>query len=227
MHSCYNHEKYIGFAIQSVLDQTFHDFEIIILDNGSTDSSLSIINSFKDKRISVKHIDNNQQSTYAGNDCIERSSGKYIALLCSDDIWEPSKLEKQVAHLDNNKNTGAVFTRVQPINQKGRHINSKNNPYHKQFNLQPNRTRQEWLSFMFYSSNHSFSCSSALVRKECFEKLGLMDIRSRQIQDFLFWIDVCINYEVFILDEKLTKIRFFSNKSNLSGLDKSFNNDTQ
>lgn len=218
--ACYNHEKYIGPAIRSVLEQSFQDFEIVILDNGSTDSSLEVINSFKDTRLSVKHIDKNQQSTYAGNDCISRSSGEYIALLCSDDLWEPDKLQKQVEYLDRNKNAGAVFSRVQPVSKTGGPITSEKNPHHRQFNIQPNRTRHEWLSYMFYSSDHSFCCSSALVRKECFDKLGLIDIRARQMQDFLFWADVCMNYDVFILEEKLTRARFFRNKSNLSGLNK-------
>lgn len=216
--ACYNHGRFIKETIQSVLDQTFQDFEIIICDNGSTDNSLEIINSFKDERIKVHHIDVNQQSTYAGNDCIQRGCGEYVALLCSDDAWEPTKLEKQVKYLDEHPSTGVVFSRVQPFDENSKYNYSKNNFYYEHFNLLENRTRHEWLFDMFLTCDHSFCCSSACVRRECFIKLGLLDIRAKHIQDFIFWVDVCVHYDVHILDEKLTKMRYFKEDTNLGAL---------
>lgn len=216
--ACYNHEQFIGEAIQSVLNQTFQDFEIIVCDNGSTDNSLEVIKSFKDPRIKVESLPVNQQSTYAGNNCILRGCGEYVALLCSDDAWEPTKLEKQVKYLDEHPNAGAVFTRVLPFDQHGNPSYDENNFYHKHFNILKNRTRHEWLYDVFMIADHSFCCSSACVRRECFDRLGLFDIRAKHTQDFIFWTDVCVYYDVYIIDEKLTKMRFFVQKSNLSAI---------
>lgn len=213
---CYNHEKYVGKAINSVLNQTFEDFELIICNNGSTDNSLDVINSFKDSRIKVESIYPNKQSTYAGNNCIHRGCGEYIALLCSDDAWEPDKLRQQVEYLDSHPNVGVTFTRVLPILPNDKPIYSKRNIYNKQFNKLSDRTSEEWLHNMWQRANHAFCCSSACIRRKCIDEFGDFDIRSKHIQDFILWADILTKYEVFILNEKLTKMRYFPQKDNLS-----------
>ena len=215
---CYNHENYVGDAIQSVLDQTFKDFELIILNNGSTDNSLKVIESFKDPRIKVESIYPNKQSTFGGMYCIEKAVGEYIALLCSDDIWEKDKLEKQVKYLDEHPECGVVFTRVQPFDQYGKNDYSMKNIYNKHFNLQANRTRFEWLRSIFINAEHSFCCSSSCFRKECIDKYGNFDIRTKHIQDFLLWTGILLHKEAYIIDEKLTKMRFFKHFTNLSAM---------
>src|SRR5574344_1855530 len=216
--ACYNHEAFIGEAIKSVLNQTFQDFEIIICNNGSTDNSLKIIESFDDPRIKVESVYPNQQSTYAGANCVSRGCGEYVALLCSDDAWEPDKLEKQVKYLDEHKSCGVVFTRVQPFDEGSNYSFDKNNFYNKHFNIVKNRSRFEWLHESFLTADHSFCCSSACVRRECFDKLGNFDIRAKHIQDFIIWTNILCYYEVHILDEKLTKMRYFKTDANLGSL---------
>ncbi len=214
--ACYNHENYIGKAIESVLNQTFQDFEILVCNNGSTDNSLQVIESFNDDRIKIESVYPNQQSTWAGNNCIERACGEYIALLCSDDLWEPEKLQKQIEYLDRNPECAAVFTRCQPVDQKGILIKSKKNPYYKQFNLLENRTAGKWLRYIWETANHSFCCSSACIRKTCLNEAGNFDIILKYIQDMNLWTKILTKHEVHILDDKLTRMRYFSSGSNLS-----------
>jgi len=213
---CYNHEKYIGDAIDSVLNQTFQDFELILLNNGSTDDSLKVMESYNDPRIKLESIYPNKQSTFAGNNCIERGCGEYVALLCSDDIWEPDKLRQQVEYLDKNPDCGVVFTQVQPVLPDGKPINKKKNAYNKQFNKIKFKNSSELLHDMWQTANHEFCCSSACIRRKCIDELGVFDIRSKHIQDFIMWVDILTKYDAFILGEKLTKMRYFPKKDNLS-----------
>ena len=90
----YNHAKFIGEAIQSVLDQTFQDFEILIRDDGSKDNSIEIIKQFTDSRIKFAANPHNMGACYTANTMIDEANGEYIALLNSDDVWMLDKLEK-------------------------------------------------------------------------------------------------------------------------------------
>lgn len=105
----YNVEKYIGATIQSVLDQTFQNFEIVVVDDGSLDRSADICKQFSDRRIRVIRQPNCGVST-ARNVGIEAARGEYIAFLDGDDLWFPTKLEQQVAHLDRHPELGVSFT---------------------------------------------------------------------------------------------------------------------
>ena len=91
----YNHGKYILECLQSVLEQTFQDFEIVITDDGSTDDTVEIIRSFSDPRIHLEVFPENRGLTSTVANCCRRAKGEYIANLCSDDAWEKDKLEKQ------------------------------------------------------------------------------------------------------------------------------------
>jgi Glycosyltransferases involved in cell wall biogenesis len=116
----YNHEKYIKEAIDSVLNQTYTDFELIIWDDASTDNSWNIINCYNDKRIIKFRNEYNRRAVYAINNSIsEVAKGEYIAIHHSDDVWEPAKLKKQVEFLDNNQGCGAVFTAASIIDDNG------------------------------------------------------------------------------------------------------------
>ena len=112
----YNHAKYLRQAIESVLNQTFTDYELIIWDDASTDDSWEIINSYQDRRIrAFRNVVNLRGNISRG---LEVAQGEYVAIHHSDDAWEPTKLEKQVS-LDQNPDIAAVFTHVQVIDEEG------------------------------------------------------------------------------------------------------------
>jgi glycosyltransferase involved in cell wall biosynthesis len=210
----YNHAKFIKYAIESVLNQTFSDYELIIWDDCSTDNSWEIINSYKDARIKTYR---NKQNMRVGNvsRALEVVSGKYIAVHHSDDIWVPEKLEKQVEYLDKNPKIGAVFSLAEIIDDDGAIFTDENHFYSKIFR-QENRTRHQWLNRFFYECN-CLCHPSVLIRKKCYEEVGYYNKRFAQLPDFDMWIRLCMKYEIHVLQEKLIKYRVLKNEENASG----------
>lgn len=115
----YNVEAYVAEAIDSVLAQTFTDFELIIVDDGGSDRSMEIVRSYEDPRIHIV-VQANRGLAGARNTGILESSGRYVALLDSDDRWLPEKLALHVIHLDNNPAIGVSFSPSRFIDRDGR-----------------------------------------------------------------------------------------------------------
>ena len=212
----YNHEKYIRESIDSVLNQTVTEFELIILDDASSDSSWDIINSYSDTRIKPFRNVKNMLGTYLFNKAIaEIAKGEYIAVHHSDDIWEPDKLERQVKLLDSNPNVGAVFTNALAIGEDSLPLDDAEHFYSEIFN-QSNRTRFEWLNHFFYKGN-ALCHPSILIRKRCYDDCGLYRYGLAQLTDFDMWIRLCLKYEIYVLPEKLVRFRVRANEANASG----------
>ena len=106
----YNVEKYVGEAIESILNQTFPDFEFIIINDGSTDNTAKIVKEYAKKDKRIKFIDNKENRGFIArlNDCLELARGEFVAKMDSDDISLPERLAKQVEYLDNNPDIGMV-----------------------------------------------------------------------------------------------------------------------
>lgn len=115
----YGVEKYVAMAVQSVLDQSFTDFEFLIIDDCSPDSSIEICAQFEDARIRIIRHDKNRGLAGARNTGIRYAQGQYIAFLDSDDAWQPEKLQQHVVHLDNNPLIGLSFSRSEFIDEGG------------------------------------------------------------------------------------------------------------
>ena len=100
----YNTEKFIELTIQSVQNQTYHNWEMILVDDASTDKTVNIISEFAkaDNRIKLFQLPNNSGNGFARNVALEKATGKYIAYLDADDLWFPMKLEKQIQFLKEN-----------------------------------------------------------------------------------------------------------------------------
>lgn len=117
----FNVEPFVAQAIRSVLDQSFTDFELLIVDDGSTDSSLSIVRGFSDPRIRVIR-QANRGLAGARNTGIRCASGELIAFIDSDDLWAEDKLARHVAHLDANPDVGVSYSQSAFIDEAGRPI---------------------------------------------------------------------------------------------------------
>lgn len=203
----YNHAAFVAAAIKSVLNQTFTDFELLIVDDGSQDNSQDIIKTFDDPRIKTFLYNENRGASIAVSEAIESARGKYIAVHHSDDLWTPDKLEKQVAFLDSNENFAACFTWVEFVDEFGKTHELDAKDYYKNIFDQPNRTRAEWLNYFFYNAN-CLCHPSAMLRRETYEKFHLLDTHGLwQLPDYLMWIRLCFHAEIFILPERLTKFR--------------------
>jgi glycosyltransferase involved in cell wall biosynthesis len=117
----YNVEAYIGDAVRSVLAQSFRDFELVIVDDGGADGSLAICRRFDDPRIRIV-TQRNRGLAGARNTGIAQGRGRYVALLDSDDLWEPRKLAVHVAHLDSCPDVGASYGGSEFIDDAGRRL---------------------------------------------------------------------------------------------------------
>jgi glycosyltransferase involved in cell wall biosynthesis len=117
---CYNSSKFISHAIESVLEQTYKNWELIIVDDGSTDNSIEIIKKYEhmDKRIKLIEFGKNSGPALARNRAINEAKGRYIAFLDSDDIWLPQKLEKQIAFMIEN-NIALTYSSYYLIDKNG------------------------------------------------------------------------------------------------------------
>jgi len=211
----YNHELFVQEAIESVLHQTFQDFEIIITDDCSPDKTVENIKRIKDPRIKLYVHKKNKGAVLASLNCYNHSRGEFISVLSSDDVFLPDKLEKQVNFLDNNKHIGAVFGHAQIIDEHGNDFKNKDHFYSNVFH-QSNRTRFQWLNYFFYKAN-CLCHPTILIRRSCYEKTGFYDPRFTQLPDFDFWIRLCMNYQIHILQENLIKFRVLENGKNVSG----------
>ena len=211
----YNHAKYLRESIESVLNQTFSDFELIIGDDASTDESWEIIQSYTDPRIRAYRHETNRWGEVIGETMSGKVSSEYIAIQHSDDIWEPQKLEKQLAFLEYNPVCGAVFTWANIIGEDGEPFQDKAHAYYSIFD-QPNRNRYEWLNHFFYRGN-ALCHPSVLIRKVCYDDCGLYRYGLAQLGDFDMWVRLCLKYDIHVLPERLVRFRVRANEMNTSG----------
>jgi glycosyltransferase involved in cell wall biosynthesis len=189
----FNCEQYIAECIDSVLVQTFQDFEIIIIDDGSTDDTVSIISEYKYNRIKLFH-QNNSGSAAARNYGVTQSSGIWIAFIDADDIWLPDKLQKQLEHCSNHawSHTDLFFHgSFYPKYTKATEFTSK----HSGFIL--NNLLVE----------NSIGTSSVLIKKEIFEDSGGFNTDLRALQDWDLWLRIAEKYQVCYVDEPLVYYR--------------------
>lgn len=212
----YNHEKYIAESIESVLNQTYQDFQLIILDDCSTDASWDIIQQYDDPRI-VK-IRNNVNKFWVVKDMIDNYNleGDYIAIHHSDDIWMPDKLQRQVELLDCHPEYAATFTDVDVIDEYGKDYTNEEGFYYNLFTTQ-NRSRQEWLRHFFYEGN-CLCHPSVMVRKNVYYEVYPFIEGLYQIADMMMWVLICQRYDIYIIPEKLVKFRIQNRERNTSGM---------
>lgn len=187
----YNRAQLIARSIKSVLSQTYQDFEIIIVDDGSTDNTEEVVSSFNDERIRYIRHEKNKGEAAARNTGIKAAKAEFIASQDSDDEWLPEKLAKQVNILkDASPKVGVVYTGFWKIeNNKKTYIpfswvNQKEGDIHK-----------ELLKGNFIGS------PVTLVRKECFEKVGMFDENLFNVVDWEMWLRVSKYYHFKYIDE--------------------------
>lgn len=207
----YNHEKYIAEAIQSILEQTFEDFELIIVNDGSTDKTETIIKSFNDSRINYIYQENMGPSA-AANTALRNAKGKYIALMSGDDVCYPNRLEVQYNEYIKSKGR-LLFSWCDCINDNG--VIDLENRVSNFFNAL-NKNKYENLRYLFFSGNrfHAITC---FTEKKIFDLLGEYDTRLLQTQDFDMWLRALFaGYELTIIPQRLIKYRIRDNNQNLS-----------
>ncbi|MDD3409326.1 MAG: glycosyltransferase, partial [Eubacteriales bacterium] len=171
----YNHEPYVAEAVESVLNQTFTDFELLISDDASPDRSAEILQRYDDPRIDLHLSSENQGATLNLQYLVDKCRGEYVALNNSDDVWLPQRLEKGVAYLDAHPECGAVFSQAALIDENSHVLTADCEIFH-----QPNRTRAEWYRHFFTKAN-CLCHPSVLIRRSVYEQIGCYTMGMRQL----------------------------------------------
>jgi glycosyltransferase involved in cell wall biosynthesis len=210
----YNHAAYIHQSIQSILDQSFQDFEIVITDDGSTDKTPDIIRKFTDPRIHLEILPNNNGISIAMNKTIERARGKYIAILNSDDYALSGRLEQQVKFLEKNSNISVLFGLPMPVDENGQETRGFND-FTRPLSFS-DFTCSTWLRDFFFHGN-CLCAPTAMIRSTVYKQVGEYDPRLTALQDFEMWIRMLkAKNNFYVLPIKLTAFRIRDNNLNMS-----------
>ncbi|MBO4834646.1 MAG: glycosyltransferase [Lachnospiraceae bacterium] len=204
----YNREDLIGETIQSVLNQTYSNLQIIVVDDGSSDGTADVVRSFADPRIEFYPLGKNINVVGALNEGLKHVRGDYAAHVDSDDLWAPDKIEKQVRFLEEHPEYGSCFSLVQIIDETGTESEGNEVINRELFHME-NMTQAEMLRYFYDQSNH-LNHSSMLVRKSMLDQTGGYDPTKQYLHDFDLWVRFCLQAPVYILQEPLVAYRVHS-----------------
>jgi glycosyltransferase involved in cell wall biosynthesis len=201
--SAYNAEKYIKESIDSVLNQTYGDFEIIIVNAGSTDRTQTILNSYHDPRIFVVNVQNMGRSE-ARNRAIEISKGEYIAIMDADDISLPERLERQVKFLDSHKDIALVGSSFFSINESGKIVAIN------EFLTESDDIKEG------LPKGNRFGHSTVMARKSCLESIGGYRVELEGAEDYDLFLRLSKAFKLTNLKEPLCKWRLHPSSFSMS-----------
>tara|TARA_B100000767_G_scaffold275343_1_gene311849 strand:- start:2213 stop:3127 length:915 start_codon:yes stop_codon:yes gene_type:complete len=216
----YNHEKYIGKCISSVLNQTFKNFELIIIENNSSDNSMKIIKSFKDKRIKIFKINNGGIIAKSRNLGIKKSKSHWIAFLDSDDFWFKKKLE---------------IVRKKILENKNNHIHTNNERYKfekikkyqsSRLNEKLNLDKKNFFQELILNGN-KLSLSATVVNKNFLKKNNIFFREKRNFvtaEDYDFWLNLAKNGAKFNFIKEILGVYLIHTTNLSSNIDLHINN---
>jgi glycosyltransferase involved in cell wall biosynthesis len=200
----YNAEPYVGEAIESVLAQTWRDFEVVAIDDGSTDATLTILRSFE-PRIRVVSQPNRGPAA-ARNAGIDNSTGEYIAFLDGDDLWKAEKLSEQVSLLDQRSDVGLVYSESLMFSDAGRRDIHRKIGYA----IEP--------SLGFLLLGNCIPTSTVMFRRDCVNRVGRMSEAKELLEggeDYEYWLRIAQCYSIAGIPKPLAFYR--THQDNLMG----------
>jgi glycosyltransferase involved in cell wall biosynthesis len=190
----YNRAHLITEAVESVLAQTYQNFELIVVDDGSTDNTGQVLRSFGSKIQLISQ--NNLGVAEARNIGIKTARGVYIAFLDADDLWLPDKLSSQIGFLDQNPNIEIVYCDVYLADERGR-IFSCIHAHHT----------DHIFPYLLQKNIVVGSASSVMLRRTCFEKTGLFDPMLDALEDWDMWLRLAACFRFGLVPRPLVEIR--------------------
>lgn len=193
----YNRENTIIRAVNSVLNQTFEDFELLIIDDGSTDQTKDMITEIEDTRVKYIKLPLNRGASFARNSGIRAAKGEYIAFQDSDDEWLPNKLELQVKAMEAESNeVGLIYTKFYYDREDGR------------FEWPPEIAPEYMKSgnvFPYMLKYNPVGGPTMMIRKECFQRVGLFNTELRSMEDYELALRIAKVYKLLLINKNLVK----------------------
>lgn len=205
----FNHERFVGLFIESVLKQTLEDFELIIVDDCSSDNNVNEILKFKDPRIKLIQHPYNQGINAGLNTAFENANGEYLVFCASDDMLTPNALEVIYRAFSENPSIKAIYPRLVRIDGNGDKSDER-------VGDSENKARIEHIHDFFMRGNRFTSPGMAMKRTDFKEILYPLDIAMCNQQDTQMHIKILLNGEIKILDDILVMYRFDPKTSNVS-----------
>ncbi len=216
---CYNSSEFIIETLDSVKKQTYKNYEIIIIDDGSSDNTVSIVNNYinQNPNLSINlFIQKNLGLPLSRNNAIAKSSYDLIAILDHDDLWEPNKLSEQIKQINENKNCVLFFSDFSYLNYK-----SDDKTRFETFKVKDN--------YLPYKLNLSkingfinlslFGCfigsSTVIFKKEIINKIGNFNSNYSFLTDYIFFLEISKNFDIHCSNLNLSKWRFHNNNATL------------
>lgn len=191
----HNRSAIISQTIDSVLAQSFTDFEIIVVDDGSTDNTASVLQEQYAQKLTYIRIENSGLPA-ARNTGIKAARGTYVAFIDDDDLWLPDKLQRQMTLMQNNPSLGLVYCGCYKIGADGA-VLSETRPAH----------RGALLEYLLRSNCIVGSASAVLVTHEVFSRAGYFDETLKACEDWDMWIRIARYYQIDFIDEPLVRLR--------------------
>lgn len=210
----YQHARYVGEAIESVLSQSFQDFEVVVTDDGSTDETPEVIAGFTDPRITYERLPENVGVAAAMNATVRRARGELVAILNSDDLALPGRFEWQVAYLREHPDVAAVFSVPLQIGEYGEPSDGFGSLFAIPF-AEPDAPRTAWLRRLFLHGN-SLCAPSAMVRRSALSAIGGDDVRFAHLHDLDRWVRLLEAHEIRVVDQPQTAFRVRAGAANAS-----------
>ena len=180
----YNCDQFLGRAIDSALSQSYTDYEVLVVDDGSTDDTPNVVAPYG-QRIRYFHQGNRGVSA-ARNLALSHATGEFVAYLDADDMWYPEKLATQVAFLDIHQDCGLVHTEVSVIDEDDKII-------HVHFNQETKRSVPHGVCLNDLLRRCHIQTLTVLERRQCLDRAGLFDERLPIAQDYHHWIKVALH----------------------------------
>jgi glycosyltransferase involved in cell wall biosynthesis len=191
--STYNREALVVAAVESALTQTYRDFEVIVLDNGSTDGTRKALEPYMQQ---IRYAFQDNQGRAGGrNAAIRMANGRYVAFLDSDDLWFPDKLERQVPVLEANPAVGLVHGQVDVIDERGRPLPEATRAHRALFSA----THRRPVTYADYALECRCLTSTVVVRREVLDRVGLYDPEI-ELEDLDLYLRIMLDSELRFLD---------------------------
>lgn len=191
----YNHDKFLKSAIKSIISQKFKDWELLAIDNGSTDNTKKILKKIKNKKIRCFFLKKNIGRTNCLNYGLKLCRGKFIAILDSDDLAKKNRFETQINEFNKNNEVALVGSNYNLINEKGKIL--------KEINFSAKINQNPRLIFFKNPIAHS----TIMFKKNLIKKIGQYSKNMKYAQDYLFILKVLKKNKIVILNKNLAKIR--------------------